>query len=296
MKSLSRILAVLGAAFCLAQSARAFDMGPSQLLDRYTITNNAVRHEQGFLKATGQFNPFLSEIESPYLYDSIYDFAAVSGRPLMPEYLFDGYKASGALPNWVRSRDSFTIGLSKYVIVAVKGKGDPDPVPTILEQPESDRVLAGDSADFFIIAIPWSASYQWYFRDKPIPGATDFGLEIPHVTKADAGLYNVKVSLGGKSLASKKVMLTVVEPVALKTQPKSQTVKAGKNFTLTVTATGTPPFTYEWYWNGRVITNATKSFLTISKATTNNSGKYWVFVDNGLSWAASSTAVVTVTP
>jgi hypothetical protein len=45
-----------------------------------------------------------------------------------------------------------------------------------------------------------------------------------------------------------------------------------------------------------MITNATKSFLTISKAQPGSSGCYYVIVDNGPSWAVSSNAVVVVNP
>ncbi len=299
MKSLRQFSFFLAVCFCLwePKETKAYDASSWVTVERYTIlANGSLEYATGSLLKSGQFKVIMSYIVDPLFYDSIDDFAAISGRPIIMVGFFDAYKASGILPNWVRSRDTFPIGFADYVIVAIKGKGDPNPVPTILEDPESDWVLAGDTAYFFVDAIPWSASYQWYFKNKPIPGETDSLLIISKVTKANAGLYSVGVSTGGNPLMSKKALLTVVQPVVIKTEPKSQTLKTGKNLTLRVAATGTPPFTYEWWFNGHQITNATKSFLTISKATAANAGSYWVFVDNGPSWTASSTAVVTVAP
>jgi uncharacterized protein (TIGR02145 family) len=89
------------------------------------------------------------------------------------------------------------------------------------------------------------------------------------------------------------------EPVlmapSITTQPKSQTVTAGKNDTFSVTATGTAPLSYQWYKNGTAISGATSSSYSISNVQAADAGTYTVTVSNGtLPNATSNGAVLTV--
>ncbi len=299
MKIACRLIAIFTVALSLwiPKEGKALDVSSSVILDRYTVlANYAVRYESGYLLKNGQFKVITSEILDPIFYDSWLDFADISGRPVMLADLYEGYKFNGVLPHWVRSRDSFFIGYIEYVIVAVKGKGDPNPVPMIITQPRSQRVLAGDYVRLFVDAAPVYVSCQWYFNNRPIPDATDFILDIESVNKADAGLYSVAVFDNRKRVVSKKAKLTVVDPVSIKTQPKSQTVKSRKNVALRVAVAGTGPFKYQWYFKDQPIARATKSFYTIKKAKPSDSGWYSVVVDNGLSSAESADAFVTIAP
>jgi hypothetical protein len=79
------------------------------------------------------------------------------------------------------------------------------------------------------------------------------------------------------------------------TAPGDQTVSAGANVTLTVSATGTPPLQYQWQFSGTNISGATKSSLTVSNAQSSSAGSYTVTVTNNFGGEAAS-ANVTVTP
>ncbi|HEU5122589.1 MAG TPA: immunoglobulin domain-containing protein [Verrucomicrobiae bacterium] len=299
MKTACRLIAIciIALSAWIPKEAKALDISSSVILERYTVlANYAIRYESGYLLKNGQFKVITSDILDPIFYDSWLEFADISGRPIMLAGLFDGYKFNGVLPHWVRSRDSFFIGFAEYVIVAVKGKGDPNPVAMIITQPRSQRALAGDYVRLFVDAAPVYISCQWYFNSRPIPDAIDFILDIENVSKADAGLYSVAVFDNHKRVVSKKAKLTVVDPVSIKTQPKSQTVKARKNVALRVAVAGTGPFKYQWYFKDQPIARATKSFYTIKKAKLSDSGWYSVVVDNGLSSATSDNAFVTITP
>ncbi len=118
-----------------------------------------------------------------------------------------------------------------------------------------------------------------------------------------------------------KISLAVQSPV-ITTQPTNQTVAAGSlNFlgvatsvSMTVGATGTPPFSYQWQFQGTNliwtnlvnggtnllgtgvhISGATNTILTITCPETNDSGNYQVIVTNYGSSVTSSVAVLTVT-
>ena len=82
---------------------------------------------------------------------------------------------------------------------------------------------------------------------------------------------------------------------SIATQPAGKTVAAGSNVTLNVTASGTPPFGYQWYFNGGYISGATGAALALTNVQSGDSGTYYVVVTNAIGLATSSTALLTVT-
>lgn len=196
----------------------------------------------------------------------------------------------------MRSKDEFTISLVTYVIVGIRGQ-DPNPPITITTQPTNQNVLPGGFTYFAVDATPLEyLSYQWLFNGRPIPGQTDFLISFTNVTAKEAGNYSVEMTTGGKKVTSKKALLRVLEPVSISTQPKSQTVKAGRSAVFRVGVKGTGPITYQWYFGTNAIPQATKPFYTISKVTESDAGDYAVIVSNGASSAGSAEAVLTVGP
>jgi hypothetical protein len=81
---------------------------------------------------------------------------------------------------------------------------------------------------------------------------------------------------------------------AIQSQPQSQTVTAGNSVLFSVTATGHPALTYQWYFNGTVITGATASSYSLASAQTGNAGNYTVTVANTLGSVTSNAATLTV--
>ena len=80
----------------------------------------------------------------------------------------------------------------------------------------------------------------------------------------------------------------------INTQPQSQTVDAGTPVTFSVRAVGSPPFTYQWQFNGADISGATGSNYTISSVSPTNAGQYQVVVANADGPTSSGVAVLTV--
>ncbi len=71
---------------------------------------------------------------------------------------------------------------------------------------------------------------------------------------------------------------TVIEPVTIIRQPVSQTVPVGGTATFDVGVSGTPPFAYQWAFNGISIDDGTYSTLTLSNAVPAQAGSYSVTV------------------
>jgi hypothetical protein len=79
-------------------------------------------------------------------------------------------------------------------------------------------------------------------------------------------------------------------------QPASQTVLAGSAATFSVTATGTPPLSYQWRFSGSNIAGATGSSLTLTNVQPAQAGIYAVQVMNAYGSTNSADALLTVTP
>jgi hypothetical protein len=82
--------------------------------------------------------------------------------------------------------------------------------------------------------------------------------------------------------------------------PTNQTANAGGAATFSVSAIGSPPFTYQWRKNGVNLTNgfnifgATNASLLISNVTTSDAASYSVRVADSFSSVTSSVATLTV--
>lgn len=81
---------------------------------------------------------------------------------------------------------------------------------------------------------------------------------------------------------------------SITTQPLSRAAAAESSVALTVAATGTPAFTYQWSKNGDALPNATGATLTLTNVQSADAGNYRVVVSNSAGTATSSTATLTV--
>ena len=99
-----------------------------------------------------------------------------------------------------------------------------------------------------------------------------------------------------------RIMWFVPAP-GIATQPVGQTNEVGKSITLSVGVdqAGTPPFFYQWQFDGTTLTNggnisgAASATLIINPAQTNNSGDYSVIVTNYGGSVTSSNATLWIT-
>jgi pectinesterase len=92
----------------------------------------------------------------------------------------------------------------------VLGGWTPSMSPIILSQPEAREAKKGRSVSFTVraAAIP-EATYQWFFNDKILNGATNATLRIENVSAHDAGNYRVTVENNSGHVMSAEAILTV---------------------------------------------------------------------------------------
>jgi hypothetical protein len=83
-------------------------------------------------------------------------------------------------------------------------------------------------------------------------------------------------------------------PPGITVQPVNQTAMEGSNVVLSVTASGTGPFSYQWRFNGINISGATGATLTLTNLHPYQSGIYTVTITSPYGAVTSSIATVTV--
>jgi hypothetical protein len=172
--------------------------------------------------------------------------------------------------------------------------------PSISSQPASQTIGSGATANLTVVATGSTPfTYQWYqgtsgTTTTPV-GTNSSNFTTPALTTTTSYWVQVSNSLG--SVNSNTATITVVAAAApgIATQPASQTISSGATATLSVVATGTAPFTYQWYQG---ITGTTtpvgtnsSSFTTPALTTTTN---YWVQVTNSAGSVNSNTATITI--
>ena len=81
---------------------------------------------------------------------------------------------------------------------------------------------------------------------------------------------------------------------AVATQPVSQTVGVGQSASFSVTAGGTSPFSYQWFFNGSPLVAATDASLLLTNVAAGQAGDYFVAVTNAVGGVISAAATLTV--
>jgi len=158
--------------------------------------------------------------------------------------------------------------------------------------------LTGQSATFSASASGTAPfSYQWYKNGSAIIGATANTYAINSLALADTGDYSVQVSNSAGSAVSPLTSLAVTAPVvapSISSQPASQTVVLGAATSFSVTASGTAPFTYQWYKDGGLISGANAASYAISATNATNAGAYTVTVSNSAGLVTSTAAILSL--
>lgn len=176
-------------------------------------------------------------------------------------------------------------------------------VPAIALQPQfSDGSAAltltiGGSTALSVGATGAGLRYQWYRDGAPLDGATAGTLVLENVQADAGGSYTVEISNDAGSVTSDAIILTVSGSAVAPTvtvDPLSQVVPEGTETTLTVEATGSTPFTYQWQKDGVDLPGETRATLVVSAPDASAAGDYRVIVHNSAGDATSAAATLTV--
>ena len=114
-------------------------------------------------------------------------------------------------------------------------------------------------------------------------GSVDFSPDRVYVLGANNGLLALQIDCA-----------PVAVPPAITAQPASQTVNQGGNATFTVTATGTEPLAYQWWFNQSPLAGATNNSFTRVGVQPEHAGDYFVVITNAVGAVTSAVATLTV--
>lgn len=172
--------------------------------------------------------------------------------------------------------------------------------PTITAHPQSTTVTVGQAVQFNVTATGTPPlTYQWQRNSQNIPLATGSTYSLSNVQLTDAADFRVIVRNSAGNATSQVAKLTVnavaVAP-AITSQPQSLTVTEGQPAQFSVTATGTPPLSYQWRKWDIDLPGAIAATLAFANAHPTNAGNYVVVVRNGAGQATSLVATLTVNP
>jgi hypothetical protein len=230
--------------------------------------------------------------------------ATASNAPITFQWRKDGATLAGMIGTSLVI-DPVTVGdAGTYDVLVTDGCGSLISAPasltvnavTITQQPASQQACPGGMVTFVVGATGANPlAYQWRKGGLDIPGETASSLTLDPVAPADAGSYTARVTdAGGCSKTSAAAALTVLEGVAIQSQPQGLTACKHLSASFAVTATGSAPLSYQWRRNGQDLPGQTASLLLISPLHTNHAGSYDVVVTNACGSVTSSPAVLVV--
>ena len=103
------------------------------------------------------------------------------------------------------------------------------------------------------------------------------------------------IDLAGSGTSTGSATVTIYAPASITSQPiATQTINEGTTTTLSVTATGEPRLSYQWYQDGSAISGA-NSYSYTTTNTTSAAGTYYVTVSTTCNVVSSTTSTVSVT-
>ena len=168
---------------------------------------------------------------------------------------------------------------------------------TITTQPASTLVNAFDTATFSVSASSlgtYPISYQWSFNGANIAGATSSVLTISNVTQANLGNYSVLTGNPYFPTESSNAVLSMypflVAPFA------GAIVYHGGTSAISVGVWGSEPLSYQWWFNGDPINNATNQTLSFTNIQFTNAGLYSIVVTNPFGSVTNTPEQLVVNP
>jgi len=214
--------------------------------------------------------------------------SAAGSPPLYYQWAYNGVNISGATSSTytkyvvqgadagdysVVVNNSFGSATSSNAILTV------DVPLTITQQPTNESVMQGSNATFTVTATgTLPLSYQWWLNGTNLLASkTNTWLTITNAQTTNEGDYTVVITNIVGSVTSLIATLTVDVPVGA-TPLDNLAVCPGSPATFYTMASGTPPYTYTWYFNSSPLSGETNSSLTINNAGSWNVGTYSVVV------------------
>ena len=169
--------------------------------------------------------------------------------------------------------------------------------PLMVQSPSSLTMTQGLDAVFAPIITGSQLQFQWRQSGTNLPGVTSSNLALVNVQSSQAGSYSVIASNASGVVTSAVATLTVIVPSGapvIASQPQNTSVYEGNPATFNVSAVGAAPLSFQWRFNGALISGATNNSFTLSETHGENVGFYSVAISNASGAVTSSNALLTL--
>ncbi|MBI5383524.1 MAG: immunoglobulin domain-containing protein [Verrucomicrobia bacterium] len=170
--------------------------------------------------------------------------------------------------------------------------------PRIIAPPLTRDVVAGSATTLTVVGVGTPpVRYQWRFGTNLVAGATNSTLALTNVQPAAEGAYRVVLSNSFGVVTSSVANLWVEVPVSIVTEPSNQVATVGSNASFSVIVTGTPPFSFQWYFNRtNELAGQTNATLVLNNVQLSALGEYHALIANYVNVVTSRVATLTVLP
>ena len=191
------------------------------------------------------------------------------------------------------------VGAFNAAVLSTNGVTNSAPAITVQPVGVTNSTVAGFTVSLAATGTP-APAYQWLWNGTVVSGATMNSYSQSPATTNQSGNYTCVVtnSFGSVTSAVAKVLITNVPSgmaPTIQTQPRGVTNSTTGGFTLTLTANGTAPLAYRWYFGSTAISGATTNSYSQVPAMTSQSGHYSCVVTNAYGSVTSAVVSVLIT-
>ncbi|MEM7167509.1 MAG: immunoglobulin domain-containing protein, partial [Planctomycetota bacterium] len=224
--------------------------------------------------------------------------------PISYQWRRNGTMLPGATSAVFALASATTADAGAYDCVATNACGTATSVPANLVVRTSPVVTADPTGGSeclggnFTLTVTATGStplnYQWQRNGTNLAGATNATLSLTGLSALDTGSYQAIVTNDCGSTVSAAATFVVDEPPAILVEPISLARCTGATATLSVSASGTLPLSYQWFLDGSMVAGATSSSLTTGSVSAADAGSYEVVVTNVCGTVTSAPALLDV--
>ena len=161
----------------------------------------------------------------------------------------------------------------------------------LTQSPQSKSAKVGDSVSFSIVASGDDLHYEWTKNGQVMPDSAST-LSFASVRELDEASYGCRVYNDGGSQSCSGFSLTIQSTITITSQPASQSTYEGGSVSLSVTATGDPTPSVEWYHDNTLV--GTGNTLALDFITADQAGEYTCLVKNDVDSVYCDAVTVTV--
>ncbi len=171
--------------------------------------------------------------------------------------------------------------------------------PHLGRQPRRQSLFTGQRLHLDASVLPGAApvTFQWFRNGRELTSQTNALLEISAVTTANSGNYSVTARNAYGTVTSRDALVSVLDQAPIfGEQPVDLSATEGESATFHVTASGSEPLAYQWFFNGQSLAKATNASFTLSPLTLAEAGAYHVRVQNAFGAISSRPVTLSVAP